>query len=224
VAEVLAMQGLVLKQSDPKGAERLLKQAIDLAPEEPVYAYQLGVVNQAMGAPLEAIDALKKATSIDPDFVDAYYMLAKVQRDLGRIKEAKESLDAAVRIDHKRADAWLELADILGAQDDDAGALKAYEKALKADPSNPASVCAMGETLVQRMGTEVANLKRGIDVLERCVRLAPKHATAWKVLGNAYKTVNKKKDAIRAYHAHIAANPEDIENMILQDFIADLGR
>ena len=224
VAEVLAMQGLVLKQTDPKSAERLLKQAIELAPEEPVYAYQLGVVNQAMGAPLEAIDALKKATGIDPDFVDAYYMLAKVQRDLGRTKEAKESLDAAVRIDPKRSDAWLELADILGTQDDDAGALKAYEKALKADPQNPASVCAMGETLIVRLGTEAANLKRGTEVLERCVKLAPKHASAWKNLGNAYKTVNKTKDAIRCYKAHIAANPEDVENMILQDFIADLAR
>ena len=223
VAEVLAMQGLVLKQTDPKSAERLLKQAMDLAPEEPAYPYQLGVVNQAMGAPLEAIDALKKATSIDPDFVDAYFSLAKTQRDLGRIKDAKESLDACVRIDPKRSDAWLELADILGTQDDDAGALKAYERALKANPGNAASVCAMGETLVVRLGTEAANLKRGITVLENCVRLAPKHATAWKNLGNAYKTINKKGDAIRAYRTHIAANPDDVENLIIQDFIKDLG-
>jgi tetratricopeptide (TPR) repeat protein len=225
VAEVLSVTAMVQKASDPKSASRLMQQAMEQAPEEPAYPYQLGVIFMSMGAPLEAIDVLKKATALDPDYVDAYYVLAKVQRDLGRQKDARQSLDDAVRIDPKRADAWLEIADLLSQQDDDAGALRAYEKALKADAKNPASVCAMGETLVVRMGTDVKNLKRGIEVLENCVKLQPKHASAWKTLGNAYKTLTppRKKEALRAYRAHMQVNPDDIENLIITDLIKDLG-
>ena len=219
VAEVLAMQAIVGRSADPKQASRTMQQAIDQAPEEPLYPYELGVIYAGMGAAPEAIDAFRKAVTLDPDFVDAYYQLAKVQRDLTRPKDAKESLDNAVRIDPKRADAWLEIADLLGQQGDDQAALKAYEKALSSDPKNPDSICAMGETLVVRMGENEKNLKRGIDVLEKCVKMVPKHPTAWRNLGNAYKqNPKRKKDAIAAYKKHLAISPDDSDNVtVLQD-------
>ncbi|HEY4224080.1 MAG TPA: tetratricopeptide repeat protein, partial [Myxococcota bacterium] len=228
VAEVLAMQAVVGKNSDPKQASRTMQQAIDQAPEEPQYPYELGVIFAGMGAPVEAIDAFKKATSLDPDFVDAYYQLAKVQRDLTRTKEAEDSLNNAVKIDPKRADCWLELADLLQQKGDDVGGLKAYEKALAADPKNPNSVCAMGITLVERMGNDSkSNLKRGVDVLEKCVKLDPKQAHAWRVLGDAYAGMQpqKKKEAIRCYKKFIeVSGPDDIDaTSVVPGLISDLG-
>ncbi len=222
VAEVLAMQAIVTKSMDPKAASRTMEQAIDQAPEEPVYPYELGLIFSGMVAYPEAIDAFKKAVSLDPDYVDAYYQLAKVQRELNRIKDAKQSLENAVRIDPKRTDCWLELAAIYQQQGDEAGSLRAYERALKADPKNPASVCQMGETLVVMLGNDNKQLKRGIDALERCVRLAPKHESAWKNLGNAYKTLGKKKDAVRCYERHLAVNPDDPDNGDVKQSLADM--
>jgi predicted Zn finger-like uncharacterized protein len=225
VSEVLEMQAIVAKSSDPKQASRTMQQAIDAAPEIPEYTYELGVIFAGMGAPVEAIDAFKKAVGLDPDYVDAYFALSKVQRDLQRPKDAMESLQNCVRIDPKRADAWVEIADLLSQQGDDTGSLRAYEKALKADPKNAESVCAMGMTLVQRVGNDIKNLKRGIDVLERCVQLNPKHPEAWKALGDAYKGLQpaKKRDAIRCYQKHLELFPDDTEASTVRDEIRDLG-
>jgi tetratricopeptide (TPR) repeat protein len=225
IAEVIATQAIVGKGSDPKQASRTMQQAIDQAPEEPLWPYEQGLIFAGMGAPVEAVDAFKKAVSLDPDFVDAYYQLAKVQRELTRTTEAKTSLENAVRIDPKRADCWLEMADLLGQQGDDAGSLKAYEKALTADPKNPDSICAMGETLVVRLGNDTKNLKRGIDVLEKCVKLSPKHPTAWKNLGNAYDSLQppKKKDAARCWKKAIEIAPDDPESLVLKDRLKDYG-
>jgi predicted Zn finger-like uncharacterized protein len=223
VTEVIAVQGVVMKSQDPKQASRLMTQAMEQAPEEPLYPYELGLIFMGMGAPVEAIDALKKAASLDPDFVDAYFQLSKVQRDLQRTREARESLDNCVRIDPKRSDAWLAIADLEQQQGNDAGALKAYEKALSADPKNALSVCNMGETLVVRMGSETVNLKRGVQVLEQCVKLDPKHQTAWMNLGNAYKTLGKKKEAIHAYEEHLKVSTEESpDDMIVRDQLRDL--
>ncbi len=221
--DVIAAQAIIVTVSDPKAAAALLLLAADAAPEDPVLPYLLGLTNQSMGQNLEAIDALKRATTLAPDYDDAWYSLGKVNRDLGRNEEAKKCFAQVIRVDPKRADAWVETADILATVGDDAGALEAYEKALKADPSNANSVCAMGETLVVRMGDDDRNLKRGITMLERCVNLNPKHQSAWKNLGNAYKGVAKKKEAVAAWKKHLSANPDDPENPIIQDFILDAG-
>ncbi|MDP2344674.1 MAG: tetratricopeptide repeat protein [Deltaproteobacteria bacterium] len=221
--DVIGAQAIVIASVDPKQAATLLQQAVDAAPEDPVLPYLLGITFQSMGQGLEAIDALKKATTLAPEYDDAWYSLGKVNRDLGRNDEAKKCFAQVVRIDKKRADGWIQTADILATTGDDAGALEAYEKALRADPNNADSVCAMGETLVVRMGEDAKNLKRGVDMLERCVRLAPKHATAWKNLGNAYKGEKKNKLAVGAYKQHLVVNPGDPDNSFVEDFVTDLG-
>jgi cytochrome c-type biogenesis protein CcmH/NrfG len=200
-----------------------LQQAVDAAPEDPVLPSLLGTTYQSMGQGLEAIDALKKATTLAPEYDDAWFSLGRVNRELGRNDEAKKCFAQVVRIDKKRADGWIQTADILATTGDDAGALEAYEKALRADPGNADSVCAMGETLIVRMGEDPKNLKRGVEMLERCVKLAPKHPTAWKNLGNAYKGEKKNKLGIAAYKQHLIVNPNDPDNSFVEDFIGDLG-
>jgi tetratricopeptide (TPR) repeat protein len=221
--DVIAAQAVVLSASDPKQAAQMLTTASDAAPEDPKMPFLLGQVYQAMGANLEAIDALKRATTLAPDFDDAWFTLGKVNRELGRNEDARSCFAQVSRIDPTRADAWVEIADALAAQGDDEGALASYEKALKADPENPGSVCAMGETLVVRMGEEAKNLRKGIEMLERCVKLNPKHPSAWKNLGNGYRTVNKRKDAANAYKQHLTQNPTDPENGIITELLEDVG-
>ena len=221
--DVIAANAQVMAVQDPKQASSLLQQASEAAPEDPYLPFLLGLTYQSIGANLEAVDALKRATNLAPNYDDAWFALGRVQRDMGRAVDAKESFAAVSRIDNGRADAWVETADILAGQGDDDGALAAYEKALKAEPQNPVSICAMGETLILRMGQDAKKLRRGIDLLERCVRLNPKHQTAYKNLGNAFKTINKKKEAIAAYKNHLNVNPDDQENGILRDYVVDLG-
>jgi predicted Zn finger-like uncharacterized protein len=221
--DVIAAQAIVMSASDPKQASQMLTTASEAAPEDPRMPFLLGQVYESMGANIEAVDALKRATTLAPEYDDAWFTLGKVNRDLGRTGDARAAFANVSRIDPSRADAWTETADLLAAQGDDDGALVAYEKALKAEPSNPGSVCAMGETLVVRMGEEARNLKRGVEMLERCVKMTPKHVSAWKNLGNAYRTNNRRKEAANAYKQHLTHNPDDLEKTIVLDMLEDVG-
>ncbi len=149
----------------------MLTTASEAAPEDPMLPFLLGKTHQSMGASLEAIDSLRRAVTLAPNFDDAWFALGKVNREIGRNEDAKRCFAEVTKLDKGRADAWVEIADVLATTGDDAGALDAYERALKAEPTNPISVCAMGETLVLRMGEDAKNLKRGAETLERCVRL-----------------------------------------------------
>ncbi|HEY0883086.1 MAG TPA: tetratricopeptide repeat protein, partial [Archangium sp.] len=175
--DVIAAQAQVTVLQDPKQAATLMAQAVEAAPEDPTMQYLLGTVHQSMGAALEAIDALKRAVGLAPDYADAWFALGKVYRELGRTEDAKRAFAEVSRIDEHRADAWVETANILGAAGDDVGALAAYERAQTAEPQNPNSICAMGETLVERMGEDPKNVRRGLEMLERCVKLSPEHPT-----------------------------------------------
>ncbi len=221
--EVIVAQALVTAVQDPKQAASMLTTASEAAPEDPMLPFLLGKTHQSMGASLEAIDSLRRAVTLAPNFDDAWFALGKVNREIGRNEDAKRCFAEVTKLDKGRADAWVEIADVLATTGDDAGALDAYERALKAEPTNPISVCAMGETLVLRMGEDAKNLKRGAETLERCVRLKKDHPTAWRNLGNAYKTMNKRKEAVRAYKEHLAVNPDDPEASFVRDFIVDLG-
>ena len=223
VPDVTVAQALWIQATDPRLTLTLLQEVMDASPEDPMLPYLFGTSARAQGAFVEAIDALKKATTLAPDFDDAWFALGKTNRDLGRNDEAKAAFAEVVRLQPSRVDAWVETADLLATHGDTAGALTAYEKALQGAPDSSQPVCAMGETLVVRLGEEPKNLKRGIEMLARCTTMSPQHASAWKNLGNAYKTVNKKKEAVKAYKSHIDANPDDPENGILKDYIQDLG-
>jgi tetratricopeptide (TPR) repeat protein len=221
--DVMAAQALVLAAQDPKAAAAMLVSAGEAAAEDPSLPMLLGVVYASMGANPEAVDALKRATTLAPDFDDAWFVQGKVYREMGRSGDALRCFAEVSRIDPKRADAWIETADLQANTGDDVAALRSYEKALEAQPANPASICAMGDTLIVRMGDEPKNFKRGIEMLERCTKLAPGHPTAWHRLGDAYAQINKKREAIAAYKTHLTIAPDDAEAKIVRDNIVELG-
>jgi tetratricopeptide (TPR) repeat protein len=221
--DVIVAQALVTAVQDPKQAASMLTTASEAAPEDPMLPYLLGKTHQSMGASLEAIDSLRRAVTLAPNFDDAWFALGKVNREIGRNDEAQRCFMEVTKLDAGRADAWVEIADVLATTGNDAGALDAYGRALKAEPTNPISVCAMGETLVLRMGEDAKNLKRGAETLEKCVRLNKEHPSAWRNLGNAYKTMNKRREALNAYKTHLSVNPADPEASFIRDFIVDLG-
>jgi tetratricopeptide (TPR) repeat protein len=221
--DVLCAQAAVAITNDPKTAVSLLQEAREAAPDDPNIAYELGRGHTEAGNFLDAIEVLKKLIKTVPDYGDAYFALAKVNREIGRSGDAHRALEQLLKVDPKRIDAWLEAADLYASADNDAAALKAYQKAQDVDPNHAATACALGEALVVRMGDDERNLKRGVDVLRRCVELAPKEAAGWKHMGNAYLSLRKGKEAAAAFRSYLdLADPADPERVAVQESLANL--
>ena len=128
-----------------------------------------------------------------------------------------------IKLDNKRPDAHLEIAEILTSLGDAQGALRAFKGAINADPKASRARCQMGETLVVRLGDVTSYLKRGVKVLERCVKMNPSYPNAYKYLGHAYRQLHKYKRAVASYRRHLESNPYDMENDLVREFLEDMG-
>jgi DNA-binding transcriptional MerR regulator len=76
-------------------AEAQYRDAVRLAPDDPVPHYNLGVLLEEQGRRDEAAHAYNQAVSRDPDFADAHCNLGLLLESLGRRSEAMRHLMAA---------------------------------------------------------------------------------------------------------------------------------
>ena len=222
--KVMNLRAQVLRESDPKRAVSVLREAMEFAGEDPELPYELGITHQRMGLNLEAKDDFNRAIALDPEYASAHYGLGISLRDLGRNNEARSALNEAARLDPQRMDAHIQIAEILTTLGDPKGAIAAYRRAERAAPESTQPVCDMGVMLVRTLGTDMKLLRRGIKSLQRCVKLDPKHPTAHRILGDAYRDIRKKKKAIAAYKNHLVNNPDDVNNPMVCDALGSLGR
>ena len=79
------------------------------------------------------------------------------------------------------------------------------------------------DALVERLGNQKKMLARGRERLEECVRLAPRHETAWRKLGDAMKDARKNAKATKAYKQHLKVNPDTEDRDYVCDMLKDLG-
>ena len=222
--ELANLQGQVERVSQPKMAERYFKEAIAMQPDNPRYLFQAGLNYRAMNENIEAKAHFERAYRADPNFHQAHYYHGLVLKDLGQLAKAEKQFQEVVRIDPRRADAFMEIANLRAAQGDSKGSIKAYDRAIKNNPKNPTPLCEKGIVLVQQLGDSRVNRNAGIKVLNKCVKLNPKHESAWRILGNAYADKGKRRDAVKAFTAHIKANPGDSENDYLCERLKDWGK
>jgi tetratricopeptide (TPR) repeat protein len=221
--DVMNFRGQVLRATDPKQAVRVFREAIERSPDDPRLPYELGVTYQKMGLNLEAKDAFQEAINLDPSFADAFYARGVSLRELGRNSDARQAFNEVTRLDSRRADAHIQAAEIMATQGDPKGAIASYEAAMKAEPKSANAVCEMGLMLVESLGNERKYLERGVKALERCVSMQPKHSSAFRKLGDAYRDMRKRKDAIKTYNKHLANNPDDLNNPLVCESLATLG-
>ncbi|MCP4499167.1 MAG: tetratricopeptide repeat protein [Deltaproteobacteria bacterium] len=222
--EVLNLQGQVLRPTAPKMAQREFAGAIEMAPENPRYLYQAGLNYRAMGANLEAMDYFEGAYRADPTFHQAHFQHGLVLKDLGKASLAEKQFSNVVKLDPRRADAHIEVANLRADLGDTSGAMKAYDKAIKAAPKNPEPVCQKGLTLVQQLGDSKKSRALGMRSLKKCVELNRKHPSAWRILGSAYADNGKRNEAVKAFRAHLLANPSDAENDFLCERLTGWGK
>ena len=143
--------------------------------------------------------------------------------DLGSRNRARATFKDVVKLDPTRADAHIQIAKILAGLGDPRGAIRAFDRAAKAEPRSAEPYCAKGTLLIQQLGTEKKYLKKGVSALEVCVRKAPKHTLGLRVLADAYADLGSKQKAIKLYRRHLGANPDASDAASSCDRLALLG-
>ncbi|HEU5453978.1 MAG TPA: peptidase MA family metallohydrolase [Terriglobales bacterium] len=78
------------------------------------------------------------------------------------------------------------------------------QHALSLEPDNPVLLTQYAAVLVQ-----LSHLREGIENAERASQLAPDSADAWAVLGFAYFSADRSRDAIPAWQKSLDLRPDD---------------
>lgn len=86
----------------------LLKEAVELSPDDPVNHYKLGLIYDFKKEYDNAVASYKKAIELKPDNARALNALGRLYMKTGRLSEAKETLEAA-----KKADPTMEETSVL---------------------------------------------------------------------------------------------------------------
>lgn len=147
-----------------------LREAVDLAPSEPVYWYNLGTTLSERRRDREAIEALTRAVELEPDYYKALRNLTLAQQ---RVKDFQESYDTGLRIlelAEGNDGPWLEvhLAGLERELGKPEAAEKRYRAVLVLDPDN-VSVHLGLAILYQKQG----RFRDSQDHLDRAIELRP---------------------------------------------------
>jgi protein O-mannosyl-transferase len=117
-------------------AEKLFRQAAELAPDRADVAERLGSYLMARRRVPEAQAWFERSVRIDPQFVAGYNSLGLALAQYGHIREAKEQFETALRHQPYFVDARLNLASLLRHQGQLNEAADHYGRVLRTDPSN----------------------------------------------------------------------------------------
>ena len=133
------LYGVVLHQTGhSEDGIPYLERAVDAAPNDAVYQFDLGNLRESCGRIDAAREAFERAIELDADFTDAHYNLGNNLLAQGRFEHAIRVYERVVQLgpDHARAHSNLGNAlQSLGRLDE---AQAAYDRTLEIDPDNHA--------------------------------------------------------------------------------------
>jgi tetratricopeptide (TPR) repeat protein len=110
----------------------------------------------------ESRAAFERALMLDPNNPDTHYALANLHTFRGEYRQAIDRLETALRFKPNWSDAWNNLATQREAIGDRAGAIAAFDQALKLEPANTGPIVNRGMTYLA-----VARLAEGWDSFAR---------------------------------------------------------
>lgn len=120
-----------------------------------------------------------------------------------RNRQIEEALKRSIGY-RPTAMAYLLLGELRQERGDERGALKAYQKAVEAEPDNPDALGKLGNAWGER-----GEAQKAIACFERELELAPDRAMTYYNLGNIYLLQERHHEAIELYQEALRYHPSD---------------
>lgn len=197
-----------LGQAD--AALQSVETALRLDPRYALAWNNRGNTLRRLGRLPEALDSYERALALQASYPEAWCHRAIVLNDLGRHPDAAASAEQALAARPGYADALQALGNALQALDRFADAVDAYDAALRgAAPARQAEIwCARGAALKKS-----GDLARALESYEHALRLRPDYATAEHYRANVLRALDRREEAIAAYHRarELGAEPAAID-------------
>jgi predicted O-linked N-acetylglucosamine transferase (SPINDLY family) len=184
-------------------AERVYRQVLDEHPDQADAWHLLGLLTAQRGNREGARQLIRRAIELDPS-ADLYHVnLGSISGACGDNAEAAACLRRAIDLNPKTPPAvYVELGQALSALGETDAAIKAFDWAVKQEPT-PRSLVLLGE-LLQRAGRQQEALQR----LREAIQMAPDLAEAHGALGVAMQREGRLEEAEACYRKAIALDPE----------------
>lgn len=190
-----------------RGAWASALAAFDQAAEEPgrdseIHNYRARALD-ALGRPLEALQAIEAALVIAPNNVADLKNKANLLRRLGRFSEALASLEAVLRGHPRDLDALIKRVHALVDLERRDEALGCIEELLKMRPREPLALNARGIVL-ERLG----RYQDALDDFEQILAQDPTNADALNNRGMIHARRGQWTDALTAYTQSLTLRPD----------------
>ncbi len=91
-------------------AEKRLKHAVGLDPNNIICLFELAALYNTHGAPVKALQLFKKMTQTQPDYPMSYFMMGILYNHLGQFDEAEAAFNTLIRLTPQASDGYRELA------------------------------------------------------------------------------------------------------------------
>lgn len=196
-------------------AKPLLKRAIEVNPAYFIAHYDLARVYLKEGEMDKAIEEFKEVVRLKP-FAPVYHLnLGRALLEKGSLKEALSELKTAIRMGGDQyADAYCGIAYIHYQSGETKKAAKAYEQALKIDPSLYQAHFGLGQ-----LHLESDFLEEAIAEFEKTAEFNPDYAPAYYQLGLAYSRKGLKEKAIKSFESFLNYSPDESQKEEVREWL-----
>jgi tetratricopeptide (TPR) repeat protein len=200
-----------LAAADASRAAQLLAKAIEVAPNDPITWYRLGLLEASA-------EKIRKAIALDPTLPEQSRGLAEVLLKTGQPAEARIALQEALRVDPYDDAAWNLQARVLVDQRELPEAVYSFEKAIRLNPREA--------SYLYDYALALARMDRLDDAFTRvtaALAINPQLAPAHELLGGLFETQRRLPDAVREYGRALELQPTSRVHLRLGNVLAAQG-
>jgi tetratricopeptide (TPR) repeat protein len=156
--------------------------------------------------PVKAEPVIQDMIRLDPADVSSYFSLSKLYEDAGAFSEAEQMLLYAQKVKPEDSGVYMQLARYYNTQGEFDKTIAALEQRAKLEPDNPEAYFTIStyywdnaqRNLRLREDEKMASVERGLDAVDRALKIRPDYMEALVYKGLLLRTqANIEKDPAR---------------------------
>ena len=187
-------------------AERLYRDVLAKAPNQPDALHFLGVLESQRGRYEQALALMDRASKITPGNTALIYNRANVLRDMGQLEKALAGYNAALQLKKDNAAALNNRGTVLHSLGRFREAIDSFDSVLRINPGHTDALINRGNALM-----ELGRATEALQSYERALVQASDNVAALYGKGNALAKMERFDEAVAIYDRALALEPGNVQ-------------